>query len=266
MKVAIAGTAGRMGRMLLRQVAQTEGAEISGGIEAPGSPFIGEDLGRLAGGDPVGILATDDARAVLDAADVLIDFTVPKATAAHAALCAGTHTALVVGTTGLDAEHQAAVERAARQVAVIQAGNMSLGVNLLTQVTRQVAKALGLDWDVEVVEMHHRWKVDAPSGTALMLGKAAAEGRGQDHDAAMVSGRHGITGAREKGQIGYAALRGGNVVGEHSVTFATDNERIVLSHVANDRAIFAAGAVRAALWAANRPAGRYDMIDVLGLR
>ena len=266
MKIAIAGAAGRMGRMLLTEVHGTEGAEISGGLERPGTAGLGDDLGTLIGTGPVGATLSDDADAVFAAADVVIDFTVPAATLANLEHARRHGTAMVIGTTGLTVEEDAKLDEAAREITVMQAGNMSLGVNLLVQVTAQVAAALGIDWDVEVTEMHHRWKVDAPSGTALMLGKAAAEGRGQDHEAVAVGGRHGITGEREKGQIGYSALRGGNVVGEHSVIFASDNERLVLNHIASDRRLFATGAVRAALWCAGQPAGRYDMIDVLGLR
>ena len=266
MKIAIAGAAGRMGRMLLTEINGTEGAEIAGGLERAESVDVGADLGSLIGIAPLGIAVSDDPDVVFAAADVMIDFTLPAATVAHAGHAARHGTAMVIGTTGMDSGHQAEVDKAAQKVAIMQAGNMSLGVNLLVQITAQVAASLGIDWDVEVMEMHHRWKVDAPSGTALMLGKAAAEGRGQDHEAVAVGGRHGITGERKRGEIGYAAMRGGNVVGEHSVVFASDNERIVLNHIANDRAIFAAGAVRAALWCANRKPGRYDMIDVLGLR
>jgi 4-hydroxy-tetrahydrodipicolinate reductase len=265
MKIAIAGAAGRMGRMLIRQVTETEGAEISGGVDRADSPGLGRDLGQLAGLEPLGVALSEDAAAAFAGADAVIDFTLPEATAAHARAAAEAGAAYVIGTTGLGAAEQQAVDEAARRVAVVQAGNMSLGVNLLVQTVKQVAKALGTEWDVEVVEMHHRWKVDAPSGTALMLGRAAAEGRGQDHDAVAVGGRHGVTGERKTGDIGYAALRGGNVVGEHAITFASDNERVVLSHIATDRAVFAAGAVRAALWTGGRPPGRYAMLDVLGL-
>jgi len=265
MKVAIAGAAGRMGRMLIRKVTEADDMEVSGGLEVAGSPVLGEDLGKLAGLDALGVAASDDAAAVFGAADVVIDFTLAEATANNALTAAEVGTAFVVGTTGMNADQQARIEKAAESVAVVQAGNMSLGVNLLMMITKQVSAALGVDWDVEVVESHHRWKVDAPSGTALMLGKAAAEGRGQDHDAVAVGGRYGITGEREKGSIGYAALRGGNVVGEHQVIFHSDDERLVLGHIANDRALFDAGAVRAAAWAAGKPAGLYSMVDVLGL-
>lgn len=266
MRIAIAGAAGRMGRMLLTEVHETDGAEIAGGLERAGTDGVGQDLGRLIGIDPVGVALSDDPDTVFANADVVIDFTVPAATVANLDHARRHGTAMVIGTTGMTAEDDAKINEAAHEITVMQAGNMSLGVNLLVQVTAQVAAALGIDWDVEVTEMHHRWKVDAPSGTALMLGKAAAEGRAQDHDAVAVGGRQGITGERQTGQIGYSALRGGNVVGEHSVVFASDNERVVLNHIANDRRIFAAGAVRAALWCADRSAGRYDMIDVLGLR
>lgn len=265
MKVAIAGAGGRMGRTLIRKVTEADGLEISGGLEIAGNPVLGEDLGKLAGIDPLGVMASDDARAVFASADVVIDFTLAEATSQNALIAAEVGTAFVVGTTGMDEAQQARIGKAAESVAIVQAGNMSLGVNLLMQVTKQVAAALGVDWDIEVVESHHRWKVDAPSGTALMLGKAAAEGRGQDHDAVAVGGRFGITGEREKGSIGYAALRGGNVVGEHEVIFHNDDERLVLGHIANDRALFATGAVRAAAWAGDKPAGLYSMLDVLGL-
>ena len=266
MRIAIAGAAGRMGRMLLSEVHATEGAEIAGGLERPGTDGIGRDLGELIGVPALGVTLSDEADQVFANADVVIDFTVPAATVAHLEHARRHGTAMVIGTTGLTAAEDVKLDEAAREITVMQAGNMSLGVNLLVQVTAQVAAALGIDWDVEVTEMHHRWKVDAPSGTALMLGKAAAEGRKQNHEAVAVGGRHGITGERAKGQIGYSALRGGNVVGEHSVIFASDNERLELRHIATDRRLFATGAVRAALWCAGQPAGRFDMIDVLGLR
>ncbi|WP_416899235.1 MAG: 4-hydroxy-tetrahydrodipicolinate reductase [Minwuia sp.] len=266
MKIAIAGAGGRMGRTLVRMITEGGHGTVSGGLEHPDSPALGQDLGTLAGIGELGVAASADRDAIFAEADVVIDFTLAEATSLNALAAAEAGTAFVVGTTGMNPEQQARIDEAAKTVAVMQAGNMSLGVNLLVQVTKQVAGALGLDWDVEVVESHHRWKVDAPSGTALMLGKAAAEARGQDHDAVAVGGRYGITGERKKGEIGYAALRGGNVVGEHSVVFATDNERVTLGHIASDRSIFAAGAIRAALWVADKPAGIYDMIDVLGLK
>lgn len=266
MKIGVVGAAGRMGQMLLKEIIATDGAEIAGGTEVPGSPAVGRDLGDFIGSDGAGHIIGDDAAALFAASDVVIDFTVPVATVGHARLAAENDTALVIGTTGMSDDQQAIVDAAATRVAMVQAGNMSLGVNLLTQVTKQVAAALGIEWDVEVVEMHHRHKIDAPSGTALMLGRAAAEGRDQDHDQVMQSGRHGETGARRQGDIGYAALRGGMVVGDHTVIFASDNERIELTHKASDRSLFAAGAVRAALWLKGQAPARYDMLDVLGLK
>lgn len=265
MKIGVVGAAGRMGQMLLKEIIATDGAEIAGGTEVPGSDAVGQDLGTIVGPGAAGHIIGDNAADLFAKSDVVIDFTVPVATVAHAAMAAEHGTGLVIGTTGMSDEQQAAVDAAARSVAMVQAGNMSLGVNLLTQVTKQVAASLGIEWDVEVVEMHHRHKIDAPSGTALMLGRAAAAGRNQDHDQVMQSGRHGETGARRQGDIGYAALRGGMVVGDHTVIFASDNERIELTHKASDRSLFAAGAVRAALWLQNRAPGRYDMLDVLGL-
>ncbi len=263
--IGIVGCAGRMGRMLVRQIDETAGATLAGGIEVAGNPTIGRDIGELAGIGANGLSVGDDSAALFAGADVVLEFTDPAATAAHAAIAAGTGTAHVIGTTGTTAAHDAAIAAAAADTAVVKAGNMSLGVNLLVLLTRRVAAALGEDFDIEVVEMHHRMKVDAPSGTALMLGRAAAEGRGVDHDGVALRGRDGITGARPVGGIGYAALRGGNVVGEHTVIFAADNERVELTHKATDRAIFARGALRAALWVVGKPPGLYDLVDVLGL-
>ena len=264
-KIAVMGCGGRMGRMVLRQIHQTPGAVLAGGIEQPGSAEIGKDLGQLIGIDPVDIAVADDPASVIAGADAILDFTAPAATVGHAVLAAKTGTAHIIGTTGCSAEDQAAIRAAANDTVVVMAGNMSLGVNLLVRITQRIAAALGDDYDIEVVEMHHRHKVDAPSGTALMLGQAAASGRAIDHDGNAVRGRDGITGARQRGTIGYAALRGGNVVGEHSVIFAADDERIEISHKAGDRSIFARGAVRAALWSQDQAVGYYDMVDVLGL-
>jgi 4-hydroxy-tetrahydrodipicolinate reductase len=195
----------------------------------------------------------------------VLDFTTPDATVAHAEMAAQARLVHVIGTTGFDDAHLERLAACARHATIVRAGNMSLGVNLLTALTRQVARALDADWDVEIVEMHHNRKVDAPSGTALMLGEAAAEGRGASLGEVADRGRDGHTGPRERGRIGFAALRGGDVVGEHDVIFAGEGERIVLRHIATDRAIFARGAVRAALWGQGKPPGDYDMMDVLGL-
>jgi 4-hydroxy-tetrahydrodipicolinate reductase len=248
MKIGIVGCAGRMGRMLGKVIGETVGADLAGGTEAPGSDFIGADLGEIAGGKRSGIAVTDDAAAMFAAVDLVIDFTIPAATVKHAALAAEAGTAMVIGTTGLSDAQMLDIRRAAERVAIVHAGNMSLGVNLLVGLAEQVAAALGPAFDIEVLEMHHKHKIDAPSGTALMLGKAAAQGR-----------------ARPDCAIGYATLRGGDVVGEHTVIFAGPGERIEISHKAADRSIFAHGAVTAALWTEGKPAGLYSMRDVLGL-
>ncbi|MEQ8806389.1 MAG: 4-hydroxy-tetrahydrodipicolinate reductase [Rhodospirillales bacterium] len=265
MNIGIVGCGGRMGRMLIETVMATADATLAGGAEQPGSPFIGQDLGLLVGSETVGAVVMNDTRALFDASDVVIDFTVPAATAAHAALAFETATAMVIGTTGLTADQQTIVQGAAETAAIVQAGNMSLGVNLLVGLARQAAELLGPDYDIEVVEMHHKHKIDAPSGTALMLGKAAAEGRGLDHDEAAVMSREGHTGPRPDGAVGYATLRGGDVVGDHTVIFAGPSERIELTHRASSREIFARGAVRAAMWCDGRGPGLYSMRDVLGL-
>jgi 4-hydroxy-tetrahydrodipicolinate reductase len=262
--IGVVGCAGRMGQTLLREIAASEGAAIAGGIERPGHAALGQDVAAQAGLEAIGVAVGDEAAALFAAADVVLDFTAPEASVAHAALAAEAGCPIVIGTTGIEAEANAEIAQAAAKVGIVQAANMSVGVNLLLQLTRQVASILDPDFDIEVVEMHHRHKVDAPSGTALALGRAAAEGRGVEHDAVADRGRDGITGARTRGAIGYAVLRGGNVAGEHSVVFAADNERIELTHKAGDRAIFARGGVRAALWLREQPAGLYSMADVLG--
>jgi 4-hydroxy-tetrahydrodipicolinate reductase len=254
-----------MGRMLVQAVLESRGASLVGGSERPGHEALGRDLGTLVGAAATGILVSDDAEAMFAAADAIIDFTTPELIADHARLAMGHGTALVVGTTGLKPQHEAALDQAATEVAVVQAANMSVGVNLLLGLARQVAAVLDPSFDIEIVEMHHRHKVDAPSGTALALGKAAAEGRGVVLNEVAARVRDGITGARPRGQIGFATLRGGDVVGEHTVIFAGEGERIELTHKASSRAIFARGAVRAALWTEGRAPGRYSMRDVLGL-
>lgn len=266
MKIGIVGAAGRMGRMLTAAVLEAEGAELAGGLERPGAELIGQDPAVLAGHAASGLAIGDDADALFEASDAVIEFALPEATAVHAPLAAKHGTAFVVGTTGHDKDQQQALADAAEKVAVVQAGNMSLGVNLLVGLAKQVAASLGPEYDVEIVEMHHKHKVDAPSGTALMLGRAAAEGRGVEHDQVAVMSREGHTGARNEGAIGYATLRGGDVVGEHSIVFAGPGERVELSHKAASRAIFANGAVRAALWCRGKSPGLYSMRDVLGLR
>ncbi len=265
MKIAVMGAAGRMGRELVRAIVATPGCTVSGGIEPPGSAALGRDLGDLAGLGPLGVTLSDDAAAVISAAAAILDFTSPKATAVFANLAAASGTVHVIGTTGFDAACLMAIEDAAKRTAIVKSGNMSLGVNLLAALTKRVAAALGEDYDIEIVEMHHRLKVDAPSGTALMLGHAAADGRGVPLDEKSVRGRDGHTGARKSGDIGFATLRGGSVVGDHTVIFAGDGERIELTHLAADRGIFARGAVKAALWGKGRAPGLYSMADVLGI-
>ncbi len=264
-RVAVVGCAGRMGRMNLTTIHATEGCVIAGGSDQPGSPAIGADVGSLIGVGPLGVTVTDDPVELFAQADAVIDFTTPEATRRHAELAAQAEVVYVVGTTGLAPEDQAVVEQAAIQTVVIQSANMSLGVNLLQILTEQVAKALDEDYDIEIVEMHHRHKVDSPSGTALMLGKAAAAGRGVNLDDVACKARDGQVGARPRGEIGFATLRGGDVPGEHSVIFATEGERLELSHKAGSREIFAKGALKAALWGQGKAPGQYDMVDVLGL-
>ena len=241
-RIGIIGAAGRMGRAIASAIEDEARAVLAGGAGK------GDDVAALSRG-----------------CDVLADFSAPTALEANLAAAAGAGVPIVVGTTGLGAEHQRLVEAAAERVAVLQSANMSLGVNLLAHLVREAAARLGPEWDIEVVEMHHRGKVDAPSGTALLLGRAAAEGRGVDLDAVSDRGRDGITGARTAGRIGFASLRGGSVAGDHHLILAADGERLELGHRAESRAIFARGAVEAALWLRGRPAGRYTMSDVLGL-
>ena len=257
MRIGVLGCAGRMGRAVIGEILATEGLELAGGVEPPGHPALGQDLGLLAGADPAGVAA---------GADAVIEFSAPEATAAHAALAAERRVGHVIGTTGLSDAHERTLRDAARRTAIMRAANMSLGVNLLLGLTEQVARALGPEaFDIEILEMHHRHKVDAPSGTALALGEAAARGRGVDLAGAAARGRDGLTGARKAGTIGFAALRGGDVVGDHVVIFAGAGERIELAHRATDRRIYARGAVTAARWLQGRPPGLYDMADVLGL-
>lgn len=270
MKIGVVGCAGRMGRMLVRAVSETPGCVLAGGTEAPGSPAVGKDLGTMGGADAAaldagGLIIGDDATALFDAVGAILDFTAPAVTVAHAGLAAERGVALIVGTTGLTSDQQAAIEEAAKRTVIVQAANYSIGVNLALGLTEQAARQLGPDdYDIEIVELHHHHKVDAPSGTALALGQAAAAGRGVDLDRVSDRGRDGLTGARLPGAIGFAVLRGGDVAGEHSVLFIGAGERIEIVHKATDRGIFARGAVHAALWSQGRAAGLYGMADVLG--
>jgi 4-hydroxy-tetrahydrodipicolinate reductase len=265
MGVGIAGAGGRMGRMLIQAVLGTPGLTLSVGSVRPGSNLAGRDLGLLAGLEPSSSFADSDPAALFSRSDVVIDFTNPSSTRTHLDLAQRHGVGLVIGTTGLSDGDQAAVNAAGRSIAIVQAANMSLGVVLLQSLVQQVTATLGPDWDVEIVEMHHRHKVDAPSGTALALGRAAAAGRDVALADVRQSVRDGHTGPRPPGQIGFATLRGGDVVGEHTVIVAGVGERLELTHRATDRGIFARGAVRAAAWLKDRPPGLYGMTDVLGL-
>jgi len=265
MRVAVMGAAGRMGRALIRAAHDHPQCTLVGGTETTDSPAVGTDLGELIGEAPLGAFVTADPLELFTRCEAILDFTTPKASVENAALAAQGRIVHVIGTTGFDEEAVQRIATAARHATVVKAGNMSLGVNLLTALTEKVAAALDQDYDIEIVEMHHRHKVDAPSGTALMLGEAAATGRQVALDAHAVKSREGHTGPRNAGDIGFATLRGGDVVGEHTVIFAGQGERVELTHRATDRQIFARGAVKAALWARGKPPGIYSMRDVLGL-
>jgi 4-hydroxy-tetrahydrodipicolinate reductase len=265
MRLVVAGAAGRMGRVLIEIIRQTPGAHLAGAIEQPDSIAIGQDAGLLAGCGQMGVAISGDALAVVVGADGILDFTSPQSTVELAALAAQARIVHVIGTTGFSADDLARLEAAARHAIIVRSGNMSLGVNLLAALAKKAARTLGPEYDVEIVEMHHRMKVDAPSGTALLLGAAAAEGRGIPLEKHSIRVRDGHTGLRAIGDIGFASLRGGTVIGDHKVIFAGPGERIELAHVAEDRSIFARGAVQAALWGKNQKPGLYSMADVLGL-
>ncbi|ETX28468.1 4-hydroxy-tetrahydrodipicolinate reductase [Roseivivax isoporae] len=263
--VVVTGVSGRMGRMLVQEIAASDRLRLAGALERPGHDWIGQDLGLMLGGTENGVIVGSDLGAALEGAAAVVDFTAPAATIAFARAAGAAGAVHVIGTTGFSDAELDELGSAGTGSVQIRAGNMSLGVNLLVQITRQVAAALGPDWDVEVVEAHHGRKVDAPSGTALMLGEAAAEGHGVRLSDVAERGRDGITGARKPGAIGFSAIRGGDIVGEHDVLFAGPGERVVLRHMATDRGIFARGALRAVLWGIGKAPGRYDMTDVLGL-
>lgn len=266
MGLIVVGAAGRMGQSLIRAITEIDGAHLAGAIERPGSAALGKDAGELAGVGPNGVAITDDALTVFAKAEGVLDFTAPAATLEFAELAAQARIVHVIGTTGMGESDEAKLHAASRHARIVKSGNMSLGVSLLSVLVRQAAKALAAgDWDIEVLEMHHRHKVDAPSGTALLLGEAAAEGREIGLGQHSVRVRDGHTGPREPGTIGFATLRGGSVVGEHSVIIAGEGETVELTHKATDRSIFARGAVRAALWARPQKPGYYSMLDVLGL-
>jgi 4-hydroxy-tetrahydrodipicolinate reductase len=266
MKLVVVGAAGRMGQTLIRLIHETPGVQLHAAVGREGSPFIGRDAGEIAGLGPIGLPVTSDALAAFVHAEGVIDFTSPTTSTTFAGLAAQARIVHVIGTTGCSAEDEEKFQAAARHARIVKSGNMSLGVNLLGVLTKQAAKALdAAAWDIEILEMHHKHKVDAPSGTALLLGDAAAQGRGIDLATRSVRVRDGHTGPREGGTIGFATLRGGSVVGDHSVIFAGEGEQVTLSHHAADRTIFARGAIAAAVWAHGQKPGFYSMLDVLGL-
>ncbi len=266
MGLVVVGAAGRMGQTLIRTIHAMSGVRVVAALERAGSPCIGQDAGELAGVGPIGVAITDDPLHAFAKADGVLDFSVPAVSVEFSGYAAQARIVHVIGTTGCTAEDDARIAAAARHATIVKSGNMSLGVNLLAVLVEQAAKALGPeDFDIEILEMHHRSKVDAPSGTALLLGEAAAAGREIALAENSVRSRDGHTGARTPGTVGFATLRGGSVVGDHSVILAGPGERITLSHHAEDRSIFARGAIRAALWARERKSGLYSMRDVLGL-
>ena len=265
MRLIVAGAGGRMGRALTRVISETQGAVLAGALEAPGSVLLGKDAGVLAGLPENGVKLSADLWALTANADGILDFTVPGATIANVAIAAERGLVHVIGTTGLSASDDAVIKSVTKRAIVVKSGNMSLGVNLLAALVKRVAQSLDEGFDIEILEMHHKAKIDAPSGTAFLLGEAAAAGRNialEDHSA---RGRDGHTGARKSGDIGFASLRGGTVAGDHSVTFLGPFERLTLSHQAEDRMLFAHGALKAALWAHGKKPGFYTMADVLGL-
>jgi 4-hydroxy-tetrahydrodipicolinate reductase len=265
MRLVVAGASGRMGRTLIQAITAADGAVVAGAVDAPGSAAVGRDAGELAGLGANGIKVTTDAAALLATADGIVDFTIPAASMIYAELVAKAGKIQVLGTTGFSGENEKLIAEAAKRAVIVKSGNMSLGVNLLAALTKRVAATLDEDFDIEIFEMHHNKKIDAPSGTALMFGRAAAEGRKINLAQRSARGRDGETGARRKGDIGFASLRGGSVVGEHRVIFAGPAERIEFVHHAEDRMVFARGAVHAALWARGKKPGLYSMADVLGL-
>src|SRR5947209_10203218 len=265
MRLVVMGAAGRMGRKLVRTITELPGVAVAVALERPGSDALGKDAGVVAGLPPLGVPISDDPLQAVVNADGILDFTAPQATVELAALAAQARIVHVIGTTGLSESDLKKIAAAARHAVIIRSGNMSLGVNLLAALVERAATALGPDWDIEILEMHHKMKVDAPSGTALLPGESAARGRKTALAERSVRSRDGHTGARREGDIGFATLRGGSVVGDHSVIFAGTSERLDFTHRAEDRAIFARGAIRAALWGRDKKPGHYAMADVLGL-
>jgi len=265
--IGVIGAAGRMGRTLIEAVSQSDGALIlAGATERPGSSLIGADAGELAGLGKLGVSIVDDVAKIVHDIDVLVDFSSPAATIEHIKACAANDTAIVIGTTGFTAEQDAVIKQSSAQIAICKASNFSTGVNLCFKLLDIAARVLGDDVDIEVIEAHHRHKVDAPSGTALSMGDVVANALGRDLAEVAVYGREGQTGARERDTIGFATVRAGDIVGDHTVVFAADGERVEITHKASSRMSFARGALRAARWVTEKPAGMYDMQDVLNLK
>ena len=265
-RIAITGAGGRMGKTLIEAIQLTEGVELSAALEHPESSLIGVDAGELAGVGRKGVTVAASLEEVADQFDVLIDFTAPVATVANAAFCAANGKKMVVGTTGMDEQQTAQVVAAADNTAICMASNFSTGVNLCFKLAELAAEVLGDETDIEILEAHHRHKVDAPSGTALSLGESVARAVGRDLNKVAVYGREGQTGARDSETIGFATVRGGDIVGDHTVLFAGEGERVEITHKASSRLSFARGAVRAARWLSARESGMFDMQDVLGLK
>jgi 4-hydroxy-tetrahydrodipicolinate reductase len=265
LRLAVAGAGGRMGRALIEAGAGTPGIKVVAALDIPGSACIGRDAGEFAAGAS-GVTIGSDIAAAVAASDILVDFTRPAGTAAHLAACRAAGKKLVIGTTGFDDAQLAAIRAASRDIAIVLAPSFSIGMNVTMKLVEMASRTLGADYDVEVFEVHHRHKVDAPSGTALKLGEVAAKARGQDIGAAGVFERHGLTGERKPGTIGFSVARGGDIIGDHTVLFAGTGERVELTHRASSRATYAQGAMRSALWLASQPPGLYDMQDVLGMR
>lgn len=264
LRIVVAGAGGKMGRAVIREALATQGVSIAGGFERAGNDAVGRDLGPLAGLDSLGVVVEEGPGGLMRGADALIDFTAPSSSISNARLAAAAGVAHILGTTGFTAEEDAEIAALAMQTTIVKSGNMSLGVNLLAALVKEAAAKLTAAYDVEIIEIHHRDKVDAPSGTALLLGRAAAEGRGVDLDRRSIRARDGQIGARPEGAIGFASVRGGGIIGDHDVIFAGREEVITLGHRAIDRGLFAKGAVAAAQWAKGKPPGLYSMADVLG--
>lgn len=263
--IAVMGAAGRMGKILIEAVDQADGAKLTAAVDRPDSSLIGADAGELAALGKIGVILAGDLNAVLDQFDVLIDFTHPSVTLKNLEVCRQAGKAMVIGTTGFSPEEKQLLSEAAKQIPIVFAANYSVGVNLCLKLLDTAARVLGDEVDIEIIEAHHRHKVDAPSGTALRMGEVVANALGRDLQKVAVYGREGQTGARERETIGFATVRAGDVVGDHTVLFAADGERVEITHKASSRMTFAKGAVRAALWLQSQPAGLYDMQDVLGL-